>query len=271
MKIISACPDKSIVRIWIKLYKYISARLKFPIKYQTFIGACPKPLLSWIFLILLFALSLSPVLASNEYNFGKVTDGQITEALGRLVPLRFLPSHPLYLSITIKENLQRFFQPSSSKKAEFDLVLAGKRIKEVYQLLLRGDVKGASRALTRYSKRLAIMTRGLEKARSQNQEVGPVVDRMAEGLRDHETLFFAIGGKRWEFADNNAYDDNLTEALDSFATAVTAIDEVRPGLRDRFESVKWQGYLTPPAKPASEEAGGIFEASPSSRPRRIIL
>lgn len=220
-------------------------------------------------LIAIFLSLPSAVFAHSTYNFPQSSEGQVNEALAKLVPVRFFISSPLYYLISFKESVNRFFQPSAVKKAEFDTILAGKKLKEVYLLLEKGDVKNAGRTMALYSLRMNKLTSQLERARSQNQEVSSLVDLVAENLRVHETLFFAIN-KKWELMeDKYNFDFSFAEAVASHAAAVRAIDNVKPGLRDRFttdgdgkaEEINPQPYPTP----------YVQEASPSVKPKRVIL
>src|SRR3990167_9913306 len=110
-------------------------------------------------------------LAHVSDSFPQATAGQINEAVEKLPHLRVLPSNPFHFLIRVKENVSRFFNASSVKRAEFDLVLSGKRLKETYLLTEKNDVGKASRSLFIYSQRLQKLTEEMEKARSQNQNV----------------------------------------------------------------------------------------------------
>ncbi|MBI3282501.1 hypothetical protein HYZ70_00305 [Candidatus Curtissbacteria bacterium] len=218
---------------------------------------------------MLLFLAPSKVSAHSTYNFQTVSEGQVDEALLRLVPVRFLNSHPLYFLIWAKENVTRFFKPSAARKAEFDTIVAGKKLKESYLLLKEGDVKNSGRTLASYGKRLDKMVDGLERARSQNQDVSSLVDLMAENLRVHETMFFAIQ-KEWELMeDDYNFDSDFAGAVSSHARAVLAIDNVKPGLRDRFTTVGKEA--TQEANPAPYPTPYVQEATPSVKPKRVIL
>lgn len=221
-----------------------------------------------IFLLPIFIVT--NVFARTEYDFPKSTDGQINEALQRLVPVRFLIDNPLYIVSSFKESLTRFLAPSAVKKAEFDMILSGKKIKEAYLLVSVGDIKNTSRTLGLYKKRVEKMANQLEKARSQNQSVDALVDVMAENLRIHETLFFAIDTKRDSFEDAYSFDSNFDAAVAAHAKAVMVLDNIKPGIADRFTTTK--NEATEEAKPMpSPFEKLIIEASPSVKPRRIIL
>lgn len=220
------------------------------------------------FLLLLASLTTGRTAwAHSTYSFPNVTEGQINEAVARLVPLRFLPSHPLYFLITAKETIQRFFQPSAAARTQFDLVLAGKRVKETYLSASAGDFAASSWALKNYGRRLDKLVWQFEKARSQNQEVVPLAERVAEGLKDHEIMLTAIAQKWQEWKDAYGFDNNFAEAVSGFSKVAVIIDNVRPGLKDRFMLVgKEADDLTiPHASPP------LIEASGTGRPRRVIF
>lgn len=188
-----------------------------------------------IFLIFLF--SVQSVFAHSQDRFAQVTGGQINEALAATVPLRFIPSHPLYFLITIKETGLRMLKPSSVKKAEFDFILCGKRLKEVYLLLEKNDVKNASRVLTRYSKRLSIMTAQMEKAKSQNQDTTALVDQIVEGLGRHEILLAAIEDKFALMEDSFSFDEKYKSAVEEFIGTIKRLEIIKPGVKNRFKIV----------------------------------
>lgn len=225
--------------------------------------------LACLIVVLLLFWAPTKIGAHTSYNFPQASEGQINEALARVVPVRFLISSPLYLLISIKETVNRFFQPSAVAKAEFDMILAGKKLKEVFLLLERSDIKNAGRTLALYSLRVDKMTGQFERARSQNQEVSSLVDLMAENLRVHETIFSAID-KRWQqMEDTYDFDFLFSEAVSSHARAVLAIDNVKPGLADRFTTD--DNGTTQEANPTPSPLPSSQEATPTAKPKRIIL
>lgn len=222
---------------------------------------------------LLFIISISIFLSSHkpvsaeEFNLPESNEGQISEAQNKLVPLRFLPGQTFYILITIKEELDRAFQPSSAKRAEFDFVLSGKRLKEAYLLLLKGDSLKANRALLKYADRTTKMIDNLNRARSQNQNVNPVVLEIGEALKSHEVLLSAINKQR-KMIDANASESNFKKALEAFIDAVTAINEVKPGIRDRFKSATESANFKESTETATPQDN--IENMKNYSPRRII-
>jgi len=221
-----------------------------------------------IAIFLVFAIP-SSALAHTVYDFPQSSEGQVNEALANVVPVRFLISSPFYLLISVKETVNRFFQPSAVKKAEFDMVVSGKKLKETYLLVEKGDVKNASRTLVLYSDRLDKMSKQIEKARSQNQDVTALVDLIAENLRVHETLFFAIN-KKWEMMEEGySFDENFAGAIAAHGRTVMVLNNVKPGVKDRFTTV--EDEATEEAEPSPSPLGeSTFEASPAVRPKKII-
>src|SRR3989344_6029581 len=101
-------------------------------------------------LLVIFAvlvLVVFPVFGQTSYHFPEASEGQINEAIAKIVPIRWLPSHPLYFLIRAKETFSRALQPSSAKRAGFDFVLSGNRLKEAYLLLENGDLKNTGKSL----------------------------------------------------------------------------------------------------------------------------
>ena len=225
-------------------------------------------------LITIFAaliLFVSPILAQGvKYYFPEATDGQISEAIGKIVPVRWLPSQPSYILIRTKEVISRLFQASSAKRAEFDFVLSGKRLKEAYLLLDRGEVKQVNKTLQRYSSKLNDVNNQLEKARSQNQDVTAQVAEMAEGFKNQEVLLFAISKKIGQISDPSL-DQAFGDARSAFIRSVIVINNIMPGVKDRFKTVgDEEREATFSAIPTPSPEVMSLPASPSAKPRRII-
>lgn len=233
--------------------------------YMKLISAC----LLGLILFLTFTIKVS---AHTDLEFPKATEVQITEALQKTVPLRFLPSHPLYFLIVTKETINRFFKPSSAQKAQFDLVLAGKRLKETYLLLEKDKVKLSSKNLARYSKRLDKMSTQLVKAKSQNQDIAGLIGEMADILQHNEVLLSAIENSWQNKADSYNFDGNFKEAIESFSQTILTLDKLQPGIKDRFQIVKTTDNKTKeePVITYVTPRPYVIEASPSAKPRRII-
>lgn len=219
------------------------------------------------YLIVIFMLALSFREASAvELKIPEATEGQIIEAQNRIVPIRFVPGDPFYFVISAKEFVIRAFQPSSAKRASFDMILAGKRLKESYLLLLKGRPEEAGRSLESYRRQITKMTDNLQKARSQNQEVKPIVEMISDGLKNHEILLFAISQKAMPL-NNKVLDAKLENAVESFVTTVLILNDIRPGIRDRFKSASPSAEL----KSATEEGEPVAPLfNPQGNPRRII-
>ncbi|HLA04066.1 MAG TPA: DUF5667 domain-containing protein [Patescibacteria group bacterium] len=173
-------------------------------------------------------------LAQAHSSFPQVTDGQINEAVEKLPHVRFLPSNPLHFFISVKENITRFFNASSIKRAEFDLALSGKRLKEAYLLTEKNDVKNASKALYRYSRRLEKLREQMEKAKNQNQVVVELSEKIADDMAMHERFLYAISQKSESYQNSYNFADNFQKAENEFMETVLVIDNVKPGLKDRF-------------------------------------
>lgn len=217
------------------------------------------------FLLILFT---SVPLAHGQVNFPTSSDGQINEALAKIVPLRIIPSNPFYFLITAKETMLRALQPSSAKRTEFDMVLSGKRLKESYLLVANGDLVNASRNLLRYSGRLEKMVGGLDRAKSQNQDVSSLASEIAENLRSQEVLFYAISKRAEGLDDEYDFNKNYNKAALAFVDSVNALNNFKPGIRDRFRSAT--SSASEDLQDNAPKSSGFIEASPSVAPNRII-
>ena len=277
MRVFSACPVRNLLQKisqnFLRQVKLTSSTNKsFELnstfyRKMVFNGACLISLS--LFFVITFYHPLTFAQA-EKYQLPDITEGQINEALQKTVPIRLLPSHPLYFLISAKEIISRFFQPSSIEKTRFDFILLGKRLKETYLLFEKGDFKGGSKNLRRYSQRASSLVKQMEKARAQNQSVVAFADETAQELQFHEILFSAIANK-WQNTKEYDMEDNFGNALGDFVKVVLAIDNVQPGLKNRFKTATSSAILeTAPAASPSPTPSTLFETSPSARPRRII-
>ena len=214
----------------------------------------------------------SIVLARSDYHFEEVSQAQINEALGKTVPIRFLPSSPFYFLISAKEKISRFFKPSSLYKTEFDFALSGKRLKEAYLLFEKNDIKNASFSLNKYSEVVNRMIKQLDKAKSQNQDIVSLVSRIYDQLSYQDKLLVAVWQKSQAGIINYSFDKNLEESIQSFEREVLAVDSIKPGIKNRFiipRNIKEASDSQPVASP-SPTFVPIIDSTSSTIPKRII-
>lgn len=220
--------------------------------------------------LLFFAwVSISAVYAENGIEFPDASGGQINEAVSKSTNIRILPSSPAYFVIIIKESINRFFQPSASRRAEFDFVLASKRLKESYLLADLNNFEDANESLDNYGKRMNKLTLQISKAKAQNQSMEPIIDEMAIGFNYHEILFYAISKK---YEEKGSSIDSFDNASMDFIDAIDDIDAFRPGFKNRYKSAK--NYTILKAKLEQSQTTPITQPSPetsaSASPKRII-
>lgn len=230
-------------------------------------------------IFLLCSFILLPVISgrtlyASDYEIPKASEGQVNEALQKIVPLRFLPGHPLYFLIFIKEGFNAFFQPSSVKVAQFEGVLASKRLKEVYMLIVANQDAEASKNLLRYSQSNKRVIDRLNKALGQKQEVTPLAGEIAEDLKSQEVLLFAITLLDGDLLKDSDFSKNFDEAVNSFIEVAKAINDIKPGLKDRFKTVSSQensrNQELREATASATPEPRLFESSASVKPKRII-
>lgn len=226
-------------------------------------------------LIFLWFSSISHVAAESEskYEIPKASEGQINEALEKIVPLRFLPGHPLYFLIKVKEGFNSFFQPSSAKVAQFQAVLSGKRLKETYRLILEGKNEEAFDNLERYQSTNKRVVDTLQKAIGQNQEVTPLVGEIAEDLKSQEVLLYAIFSHDEHLLENKDFQSSFDKSVESFVNIAMAVNSIKPGLKDRFKTViTWEQNKSSDLEASSSSSvePRLFESTASVKPKRII-
>lgn len=205
-----------------------------------------------------------------DFEIPKATDAQINEAVQKIVPLRFLPGHPLYLLISLKEGLNKFFQPSSAKRAKFISVLSGKRLKETYLLIENSKRDEAYQNLVRYEAVNNELIDQLKRARGQNQEVTPLSLEIAEDFKNHEILLYGILSLLQ--IPESGVAEEFDRGVRSFIEVVFAINEIKPGLKDRFKTVisLEDKPINDPLVTEATAGSSLMQATPSVRPRRII-
>lgn len=222
-----------------------------------------------LFFVLVFS-TFENVSAQEKVQFKDVTGGMVNEALMNTVPIRFLPSNPLYFFIWIKEGFSRFFQPSAARRAEFDSVLAGKRLKESYLLLKNGDIQNSSAALSRYSGKVKSMISQFNKARSQNQDIAEIIDESVFNFSQEEILLSAISEESKNNLGLNNFGVNFNFASEEFARGIYYLNSLKPGVANRFTSLKGNEEGTPSASSSSAIQAPSGEPTPSAKPLRII-
>ncbi len=122
----------------------------------------------------------------------------IQEDLVRLSPIRFLPDHPLYPLISIKEKFDHLRQPTLTKKALFDVILSGKKIKEAYLLAQKNNFSKVKDCLVKYQTVNQRLEKELDSAKNQGQKVFDVEKILAESLERHLRIIAFLASKNNE-------------------------------------------------------------------------
>lgn len=226
-----------------------------------------------IFFLVLFVLlpNFGGNLLASSYKMPEVSEAQTNEALQKVVPIRFLPNSPFYILIVIKEKIGHFFQPSSLKRSEFSLILSGKRLKETLKLIDQGNIDAAAKNLARYEAANRDVIWQIQKAKGQNQEVKPYADEVAESLNSQETLLAAILAKAGS-ANNSDFDENFEKTVGSFVDVAMTVNQIKPGLKDRYKIVIYREKSNQEATPKLEATpeSEIIQATSSVKPKRVI-
>ena len=135
-------------------------------------------------------------------------------------------------------------------------------------LIEAGELDAALENLNRYNSRIGKMIEQLEKARSQNQDIGKQIAFISESLKNHEIFLIYF------LRENDELKQDVIGAVESFKSAVLTINAVNPGIKDRFtillitnESSEENSNVSP----SPNISPSLNEASPSFKPKRIIL
>ncbi|MEK7580906.1 MAG: hypothetical protein AAB512_01360 [Patescibacteria group bacterium] len=222
------------------------------------------------FIVCVIAAALllnSSFVFAQDIKYDQVTGGQVNEALDNTTHVRFLPTSFFYYLVRTKELFSRFFKASSRDRAQFDYVLSSKRLKEAYLLARSGDYKGMGNAMSAYGKALVRTEDQLFKARSQNQEILPIVEKIAANLGYQETILVALEN---DGEQNGVKNGALDRGIASFSKFVSGLDEMKPGLKGRYK-VLTDFDSDPIVSPnPSPQPSLVIESSSSTKPRRII-
>lgn len=171
---------------------------------------------------LAFFLSLSPGFAQTRLptpeaagnggqNLPKVEPYEIDESLVRLSPIRFLPDHPLYFVITVKEKFDHFAKSNKAKKALFDTHLAGKKIKESYLLVQKNNFEKAGQTLKNYQKINQRLREELRDAQNQGSPVFETEMLMADNLERHLKIIIVLASQSTNVSFLNFLQESVGE------------------------------------------------------------
>lgn len=122
----------------------------------------------------------------------EIDQSQIDFALVRLSPIRFLPGHPFYSLILVKEKVQHIFKPNQLKKADFDLLLASKRIKEAYLLNQERKYDKAEKQIENYAKALDKFLTASKKAKEINMNARDLNLKAVESLSYQQPIILDL-------------------------------------------------------------------------------
>ncbi len=216
-------------------------------------------------LIVVVTISI-PNVSFAQNNEPRVSGGQVNEALANMPHTRFLPNNPIYYFVRVKEVFGRFFNASAVDRAEFDLMISSKRLKEIYLLLLDGKYTKANGLRDDYSRSLDKNIDQLRKAESQNQETLPLLDEIIDELNYQETLIISLQDTA---NDESAQDFDTYYLEQSFDSYISELEQFKPGLRSRFKLLK-ENIAAPKETMAPSPSPIIFVTTGSAKPRRII-
>lgn len=173
--------------------------------------------------------------ASNLY-FPQFPQNQILEVQETTPPLKFLPDHPLYFLITLKEQVQRLTKPNVLEKAKFDIVLAAKRAKEAYALSQKGNLKSTSQSLLRYSQKIEHIKNDLEKVKKQKKDLTEIIELLVSHLEKHQVFFTQIYHEVNEYKRKELL-VGLEKSREGLKTGINIVVREKPNYKERLEKL----------------------------------
>lgn len=177
-------------------------------------------------------LNLQPVLAhiGVNSNLPNVPSWEVDEALLKLSPIRFLPDHPLYFFITLKEKFDHITKPDKATKALFDINLTGKRIKESYQLVQKNKLTEAKSSLKSYQEVSLQLRSELTEAASQGLPVFEVEKTMADSLERQLKIILVLAQK----GTDEDFEEELANSVESIKLSAKLLEKHLPDAAERI-------------------------------------
>ncbi|HEY5600891.1 MAG TPA: DUF5667 domain-containing protein [Patescibacteria group bacterium] len=150
-----------------------------------------KKVLIGILIPFLMISLFTPVVVAHGIQ-AEVDQSQIDFAFVRLSPIRYLPNHPLYPLISAKEKIQHVFKSDQIKKANFDMLLSEKRIKEAYLLNQNRKYDKAEQQLENYTKTLDKFQTTAQKAKDLNMNMRNLSLKSVESLSYQRPMILSL-------------------------------------------------------------------------------
>ena len=186
------------------------------------------------FIFLAFFLSSTLASAQTRLPAGqdlpKVENYEIEETLVRLSPIRFLPDHPLYFLLALKEKVDHFTKPDKTAKALFDAHLSGKKIKEAYLLSQKNKFGDAQKSLKNYQKVGQRLRDELTQAASQGLPVFEIESLLADNLVRHLKIIIVLVPK----SPDQDFKQELSKSLESAVEIGKLLEKHLPDAKERI-------------------------------------
>lgn len=184
-----------------------------------------RRILSFLFLLPLFLLALSPVFASDD---GTVllppSPTPVRQVEYELPYPGLLPDNPLYVFKTARDRIIGMLISDPSKKASFDLLQAEKRF-QAGLMLYQQDEKKQDLAVTTLSKGQNYLDEAITtaaEAKRQKKEIGDFPNKVRNSIRKQQELLRDVARTHPSIRQDTA---GLLENLDK---SLEKVDEIFP-------------------------------------------
>lgn len=193
-----------------------------------------------VFFLGLTEPTFAQTLPAGRQVLPKVEKWEVEENLTRLSPVRFLPDHPLYFFISLKETIDYFRQRDKVKKALFDVHLAGKKIKETYLLVQKNNLEKATNSLKNYQRVSQRLGTELTEAINSGLPAITAAKVLSEDLERHLAIiiFLSYQSSEAEFRQE------LSDSVKTLKTTAKLLEKHFPGAAQRIESLANQSQIS---------------------------
>lgn len=111
-----------------------------------------------------------------------------------------LPDNPLYFLKALRDNVIGFFISDPAKKANYDLLMADKRLGAANALLQKGKIDLAITTLSKSGNYFYLAVQQVSVAQKQGEDIGDLLSRLYKASLKHQQLILQMEAKSNEDA-----------------------------------------------------------------------
>lgn len=151
-----------------------------------------RNLLRAFFVLLFLSLSFQVVFAQDVSETPTPTPEVIRQVQYTLPYPGILPDSPLYFIKALRDNLIGFFVSDGVKKADYDLLMADKRLVSAKALLSEGKSDLALTTLSKSGNYFDLAIQQIASAKKQGQNAEPTISRLITASQKHQEIILEM-------------------------------------------------------------------------------